>query len=316
MSKKHTGLGRGLDELIRGGTAKVQPEAKEAPAAAAAAMEPVAGTVVRLPVAKIEKSPWQARRHFGEEELAELSASIKEHGVLQPVLVRRKGEGYELIAGERRLRAAEAAGLSEIPAQVKETTDEAAMALALIENIQREDLNLIEEAEGYRMLLRDFGLTQEEASARLGKPRATIANSLRLLDLSDELKRAVAEGRLSAGHAKVLLGAPEAERDGLGRRVMAQGLSVRALERLMAARRAEKRPAAVPVEVPSTTASARQMRALADRIQVELGTKVLLTPARTLSNGRKEAGRMVIEFYDEGDLTRLLETLNLADLAN
>ncbi|MBR6021023.1 MAG: ParB/RepB/Spo0J family partition protein, partial [Kiritimatiellae bacterium] len=274
-----------------------------------------APAVVRIPLAKIAKSPWQARRHFGEEELAGLSASIREHGVLQPVLVRRKDDGYELIAGERRFRAAEAAGLAEIPAQIKDTTDEAAMALALIENIQREDLNLIEEAEGYRMLLRDFGLTQEEASARLGKPRATIANALRLLDLSDELKRAVAEGRLSAGHAKVLLGAPEAEREGLARRVMAQGLSVRALERLLAARRAEKRPAPPPPPDPSS-AFARQLRALADRIQVELGTKVQLTPARTWSNGRKEAGRMVIEFYDEGDLTRLLETLNLADLAD
>lgn len=313
MGKKHTGLGRGLDELIRGGTAKATPEAKETPAAAAA--EPSAGSIVRVPVAKIGKSPWQARRHFGEEELAGLSASIKEHGVLQPVLVRRKGDGYELIAGERRLRAAEAAGLEEIPAQVKETTDEAAMALALIENIQREDLNLIEEAEGYRMLLRDFGLTQEEASARLGKPRATIANSLRLLDLSDELKQAVAEGRLSAGHAKVLLGAPDGDREGLARRVIAQGLSVRALERLLAARREEKKPA-TPVEPTRPTAASRQMRALADRMQQELGTKVQLTPARTLANGRKEAGRMVIEFYDEGDLTRLLETMNLGDLAD
>jgi ParB family chromosome partitioning protein len=319
-SVKHSGLGRGLDALIQGGVGVV-PKAPEAPKAEArkasvkAQPQQAQGSVGMVPVAQIRKCPWQARRHFGAEELEGLAASIKEHGVLQPVLVRRVEGGYELIAGERRLRAAEAAGLKEIPAQVKEASDEGSMVLALIENIQREDLNLIEEAEGYRMLIRDFSLTQESAAKRLGKPRATIANSLRLLDLSDELKRAVAEGRLSAGHAKVLLGAPEEVREALGRRVEAQGLSVRALERLVAALGAKKEPPKV-VQVSPHKRVERQLKALEGRMQQELGTKVQLVPSQVLPNGRREAGRMVIEFYDEEDLNRLLESMNLGDLAD
>jgi len=314
------GLGRGLDALIKGGLA---PEPKGPQKAATGggkpgartADAPAAGQAVQmLAVAKIGKCPWQARRRFGGEELDELAASIREHGVLQPVLVRRAKNGYELIAGERRLRAAELAGLKEIPALVKETSDETAVLLALIENIQREDLNLIEEAEGYRMLIRDFNLTQEQASLRLGKPRATIANSMRLLDLSDPLKQAVAEGRLSAGHAKVLLGAPEGIREALARRAMEQGLSVRALEKLVAAAVAPKTAKPAPKSAPSR--SDRQIKALADRMQQELGTKVQLIPSQVLPNGRREAGRMIIEFYDGDDLTRLLESMNLADLAD
>ena len=316
---KHSGLGRGLDALIQGGLGKEPAEAKVVPSKKDEAPKGGAATqgVAMVEIAKIAKCPWQARRHFGEEELAGLSASIREHGVLQPVLLRRVKGGYELIAGERRLRAAEAAGLKEIPAQVKEATDEASMVLALIENIQREDLNLIEEAEGYRMLIRDFSLTQESAAKRLGKPRATIANSLRLLDLTDELKQAVADGRLSAGHAKVLLGVEEALREPLARRVMAQGLSVRALEKLVAALAARgTAETKKPQEASPDRRVERQIKALADRMQQELGTKVQLVPSRALPNGRREAGRMIIEFYDEDDLSRLLESMNLGDLAN
>ena len=268
-------------------------------------------------IKSISKCPWQPRQHFGQEELEELSASIRERGILQPVLLRVVGEGYELIAGERRLRAAEAAGLKEIPALVQEATDDEVMELALIENIQRQNLNPIEEAKGYSFLLARFG-SQDEVARRVGKARPSVSNALRLLELSDAIKQAIVESRLSSGHAKVLLGVPEPLREKLAERVIKQGLSVRALEALVAGSRkkpttdvAEKKPDAAP---DADGANARQLRFLEEKIQQALGTKVQLVGSRVLADGRHEMGRMVIEFFDAEDLSRLLETLNLGDL--
>jgi ParB family chromosome partitioning protein len=327
---KHKGLGRGLDALIKGGATrpgiaaapKSAAAAPAAPAAPAAKAEPgtkAKGTVHLVPVHKIQKGPWQPRRRFAEEALKELADSIREKGVLEPVWLRRAGEIFHLIAGERRFRAAQLAGLPEIPALLHEVSDLEAREMSLIENLQRADLDLIEEAEGYRDLMREAGLTQEEVSKRIGKARATVANALRLLDLSDAVKRALSEGALTAGHAKVLLGAAAGDRDLLAARAIAQGLSVRALEKLVAdlGRPKPGQKAAAPAKgaAPADEKSARQLKFLADRMQQELGTKVSLTPARALADGKREMGRIVIEFFDNEDLSRLLETLNLGDLA-
>ena len=324
---KHKGLGRGLDALIKGGatrpgTAPAPKPAAAAPAAPAAKAEPgtkAKGTVHLVPVHKIQKGPWQPRRRFAEEALKELADSIREKGVLEPVWLRRAGEIFHLIAGERRFRAAQLAGLPEIPALLHEVSDLEAREMSLIENLQRADLDLIEEAEGYRDLMREAGLTQEDVSKRIGKARATVANALRLLDLSDAVKRALSEGALTAGHAKVLLGAAAGDRDLLAARAIAQGLSVRALEKLVAdlGRPKIAKKAAEPAKgaAAGDEKSARQLKFLADRMQQELGTKVSLTPARALADGKREMGRIVIEFFDNEDLSRLLETLNLGDLA-
>ena len=320
---KHRGLGRGLDALIKGGatrpgTEPAKPVARSGEHPKPAAAAETKGAVRLVPVHKIQKGPWQPRRHFAEEALKELADSIREKGVLEPVWLRPAGEIFHLIAGERRFRAAQLAGLLEIPAMLHEVSDLEARELALIENLQRADLDLIEEAEGYRDLMREAGLTQDEVSKRIGKARATVANSLRLLDLSDAIKRALSEGVLSAGHAKVLLGVETKDRDLLAARVVAQGLSVRALEKLVASlgqpkggkKAAEKKDAG-----PADDKSAKQLKFLADRMQQELGTKVSLAPARLLADGKREMGRIVIEFFDNEDLSRLLDMLNLGDLA-
>lgn len=324
---KHRGLGRGLDALIQGGAtrpgaAPAKGPAKAAAAAPAAKAGPAADAkraVHLVPVHQIQKGPWQPRRRFAPEALKELAESIREKGVLEPVWLRPAGEIFELIAGERRFRAAQEAGLAEIPALLHEVSVLEAREMALIENLQRADLDLIEEAEGYRDLMREAGLTQEEVSKRIGKARATVANAVRLLELSDGIKRALSEGALSAGHAKVLLGVEAKNRDLLAARVVAQGLSVRALEKLVAglaaAGQAKKKDAAKPLEPKPDDKSAKHLKFLADRMQQELGTKVLLAPARLLADGKREMGRIVIEFFDNEDLSRLLETLNLGDLA-
>lgn len=287
-----------------------------APAPAPAKPEGTSYRKVQLiALSSISKCPWQPRQHFGEAELSELAASIRERGILQPVLLRVVGDGYELIAGERRLRAAEAAGLKEIPALVQEATDDEVMELALIENIQRQDLNPIEEAKGYSILLARFG-SQDEVARRVGKARPSVANALRLLELSDGIKQAIVAGRLSAGHAKVLLGAPEPLREKLAERVIRQGLSVRALEAIVNPEKKKPVPGAEkPAAEPRTDTSAdQQLKFLAEKIQQELGTKVTLFAARSLPNGRREMGRIIIEFFDGEDLSRLLETLNLSGL--
>jgi ParB family transcriptional regulator, chromosome partitioning protein len=322
---KHRGLGRGLDALIQGGATRpgAAPKPVAKPSVPVHKPVPVAqgkGAVHMVPVHKIQKGPWQPRRRFAEEALKELADSIREKGVLEPVWLRPGEEIYELIAGERRFRAAQAAGLLEIPALLHEVSDLEAREMSLIENLQRADLDLIEEAEGYRDLMREAGLTQEDVSKRIGKARATVANALRLLDLSDPIKRALSEGVLTAGHAKVLLGAAPAQRDLLAARVVAQGLSVRALEKLLAGLaagdpRKKKAEAKKPAAGGGDEKGAKQLKFLADRMQQELGTKVVLSPARIGADGKREMGKILIEFFDNEDLSRLLETLNLGDLA-
>lgn len=302
MATKPGGLGRGLGALI-----------KDAPGAAPDAISPPPETTAlgprRIPVGAIRAGPWQPRQMFEESALAELAQSIREHGVLQPLLLRRAGPHYELIAGERRFRAAQAAGLPDVPALVLDVSDQSALELALIENLQRADLNLLEEAEGYRALMEKFNLTQEDIAARVGKARSTVANALRLLELPVVVRQLVAERRLSPGHAKALLGLVQArDQEALAQKAVHEDWSVRQLEKVVnrlkhGVRRARPRAADIPES---------HIKYVTDRLHQKLGTGVRLQPCRTLPNGRKAKGTLEIDFYSPDELDRILVILGLS----
>jgi ParB family chromosome partitioning protein len=292
MPKKH-GLGRGLGALIKDGTSRPEPE----PAA-----------TLRVQIDRIAGNSLQPRRVFEPDAMAELAASVRERGILQPLLVRSQGDGFELIAGERRLRAAVDAGLKEVPVIVSNAGDAEALEIALVENLQREDLNAIEEAEGYRTLAERFDLTQDQIAARVGKARASVANSMRLLELPAEIKDHVAAGRLSAGHAKLLAGL-DSERDQLlfCRTAVSGNLSVRNLEKVIwKAGRAPRKPRAVRNDIPPD-----HLADLSDRLHRHFGTNVRITPSRTFANGKKGKGAIEIDFYSNDDLDRILELLGV-----
>lgn len=244
-------------------------------------------------IALIRPNPFQPRHHFEDAAIAELAESIRQKGILQPLLVRRVDGGYELIAGERRLRAAQRAGLDSVPVLVRDASDAEALELALIENIQRENLNPIEEARAYRRLLEEFDLTQDEVAARVGKERSTVANSLRLLQLPDEVKAEIERGVLSAGHARALAGADsDAAKIRLSREVIARKLTVRQTEQL--AKRTRQ-----PLSA--------DFQAVGQRLTEALGTRVRLQPSR---NG---AGRIQIEYYSLQELNGLIDRLAALD---
>ncbi len=276
MVQKH-GLGRGLGALIPGA---------EAPGA----------VTLEIPLAELEANPLQPRRHFEQAALEELAATIREHGVLTPVVVRRAREGYQVIAGERRIRAARMAGLNRIPAVVREASDAQALQVALVENLQREDLNPVEAAEAYRRLVDEFGLTQEEVAGRLGRDRSSVANALRLLRLPKRIREDLAAGVLSEGHARALLGL-EKPTDQLNARdtVVERGLTVRATEALVRRLRG-----GVPTKGDRPAAADPNLQALEDRLRTALGTKV-----RILREGK--AGVVEISFFSDDDLTRLVD---------
>lgn len=306
MSTRRGGLGKGLGALIpKAGTvaANVTPAPME-PAA------PGSSDVRYVAVAKIQRGSWQPRRQFHSDTLDELVQSVREHGVLQPLLVRPAGEEFELIAGERRLRAAIAAGLSEVPVRVIVAADREALEMALVENLQREDLDPIEEAEGYRALAERFSLTQEQIAERVGKSRAAVANAVRMLTLPDNVKTMLQQGTLSAGHAKVLLGLSiPGEQEDLARRCVAQGWPVRELERVVARLlRGPRRRRAAASDIPEV-----HLKDIEERLKQKVGSPVRVTPSRTLSNGRKGAGRIEIEFYSPDDLDRLLLILGISE---
>lgn len=304
MATKPGGLGRGLGALI-----------KDAPVAAPDSISPPPETAApapgprRIPVSAIRAGSWQPRQTFDEAALAELAQSIREHGVLQPLLLRRAGPHYELIAGERRFRAAQAAGLADVPALVLEVSDQSALELALIENLQRADLNLLEEAEGYRALAEKFNLTQEDIAARVGKARSTVANALRLLDLPVVVRQLIAERRLSPGHAKALLGLDQArDQEALAQKTVQEDWSVRHLEKVVnrlkhGVRRARPRAADIPES---------HIKYVTDQLHQKLGTGVRLQPCRTLPNGRKAKGTLEIDYYSPDDLDRILVILGLS----
>ena len=274
-----SGLGRGLSALI--------------PQAVAAAPAPV-----EIPIDQIERNPRQPRSAFAEEGLDQLADSIRAHGVLQPIVVTETLAGYRLVAGERRIRAARLAGLDRIPAVVRPSADRDQLELSLVENLQRADLNPMEEATAFRHLVEDFGLTQDEVATRVGRARSTVANTLRLLDLEPPVREAIAAGRISEGHGRALLGlSPTAQRELLAL-AMARSLSVRQVEEL--ARRLRE-PAARTARRAARPADPELERVEED-LRRALGTKVSMTRTR-------RGGRIVIEFYSDEELGRLYDRL-------
>lgn len=255
----------------------------------------------KVSIDKINPNPNQPRTHFNETLLNELADSIRENGVLQPLLVRKKGEGYEIIAGERRYQASKIAGLEELPVIVKEVDDQKMLELALIENLQRSDLNPIEEAKGYRQLIKASGMTQEALSKAVSKSRSSITNSLRLLDLPEPVQQYLFDGRLTAGHARAILAVPYGEqRIKLADKVVAEGLSVRATENLAPLFSVGETPRAPrPVMPQSYKRAARVLR------------QALNTNVKVKSTRGKN--KIEIEFKDEEELTRILASMVSGD---
>ncbi len=269
-------LGRGLDALLPG-TADVG--------------------VREIEVGRIERNPDQPRQRFEQGALAELAASIREHGMVQPLVVSRlDGERYRLVIGERRWRAAQLAGLTQVPVVVKEATEQATLELALVENVQRADLNAVEEAEAYGRLMQEFGLTQQQVADRVGKSRAAVANTVRLLSLPETLKRAVVEERITEGHARAILGLRERQQQiAVLERVEREGLTVRQTEELV---RRLNEPA------PSRPQPQRDpdIARIEDDLRRTLGTRVSVRPG-------KRGGRIVIEYYSDDEFQGLYERL-------
>lgn len=255
----------------------------------------------KVSIDKINPNPNQPRTHFNETLLNELADSIRENGVLQPLLVRKKGEGYEIIAGERRYQASKIAGLEELPVIVKEVDDQKMLELALIENLQRSDLNPIEEAKGYRQLIKASGMTQEALSKAVSKSRSSITNSLRLLDLPEPVQQYLFDGRITAGHARAILAVPyEEQRIKLADKVVAEGLSVRATENLAPLFSVGETPRAPrPVMPQSYKRAARVLR------------QALNTNVKVKSTRGKN--KIEIEFKDEEELTRILASMVSGD---
>lgn len=264
-----------------------------AAAAPARVQEPAAGLVLQLDIDLIDPSPFQPRTRFAQGALDELAQSIRQTGIVQPIAVRRNGQRYQLLAGERRWRAAQLASLHRVPAIIHDVPDEKAVEITLVENLQREDLNPIEQAQAFDRLIQEFHLTQEEAAARTGKERATVANALRLLRLEKPIREMVEDGRLTAGHARALLAIEnEPLRMETARRASRGSVTVRQIERL--ATRARHRVQAPQAGIDANT------RAALDEMQRILGTRVMIHP-----HGPGRPGQIIIEYYTEADLDRL-----------
>ena len=284
MAAKKGGLGRGLDALFADNS-----------------IEEIASTsAVKLKIMDIEPTRDQPRKIFDEDALAELADSIAKHGVIQPLLVRPMPDGsYQLVAGERRWRASRMAGLTEVPVVIKELSDDEAMALALIENLQREDLNAIEEAQGIKALMDTLSLTQDEAAERVGKSRPAVANALRLLKLPDSVIALVSDGKLSPGHARALLGFKD-EQDIIETAdlIIEKGLTVRDVEKLVKKRNKE----------PKAEKPAARRASYYDEVELAL-TDFLGRKVKVGTKPGKESGVLEIDFFDKDDLTRLADAL-------
>ncbi|HZJ77302.1 MAG TPA: ParB/RepB/Spo0J family partition protein [Clostridia bacterium] len=285
MAARKSGLGRGLDALFADNSVE----------------EGSLSSAVKLKLMDIEPNKEQPRKNFDEDSLSELAESISKYGVIQPLLVRPLTDGaYQLVAGERRWRAARIAGLTEVPVVIKELSDDEAMALALIENLQREDLNPIEEALGYQLLMDKFSLTQEETADRVGKSRPAIANALRLLRLPSEVTDMVNLGKVSAGHARALLSfKDETTLVETAHLIDKKGLSVREVERLARSSNKEK----------STQGQSTRRDSFFDEVELSL-TQGLCRRAKVITKSKSEAGTLEIAFYDKEDLNRIASALN------
>ena len=293
--KSNRRLGRGLDALFN--TPSPQQSAPAAPVVESALRD--------LPISEIRSNPYQPRKHFSPTELRELEESLKANGLLQPVAVRpaKDGRGYELIAGERRLRAATSLGWTEIPAVVKDLNDGELLTLALVENLQRFDLNPVEEAEGYERLIKEFGHTQQSVADMVGKDRSTVANAVRILQLPPEVRELLQQGKLTVGQARPLLGIESSRVPSLAAQIVAEGWS---------AREVEKRVREVPAATDSKRGRPRkednrpaEVRSLEQRLRKHLQTDVSIA----LKAGNR--GSIVVEFYSPDDLERVVEMMGL-----
>lgn len=287
-------LGRGLEALLGSGGGLASSDE---------------GALKSIPIAQIGRNPFQPRREFNAKELGELEESLKASGLLQPITVRRRHgkDGFELIAGERRLRAATRLGWKEVPAIIKDLDDKTILTLALVENLQRTDLNPIEEGEGYHRLSNEFGLTQQQIAETVGKDRTTIANMLRLLQLPEAVRKLLQDGQLTMGHAKVLLGLEDPSMiTSLAREIVTDGLTVREVERrlreFVGPRTGKK--AGRPRSADRLPPEARRIE---DRLRRFLQTDV------TLSLGKNNRGSLTVHFYSADDLERLLEVMRVPD---
>ncbi len=323
MAAGKTRLGRGLSGLISGGMAADSKgktavtgsaanggKKKESEAAIASAPAAVDGGAAlpgfaEIPVKKIEANPYQPRKEFDPEQLRELADSIRAEGLLQPVVVRQVGDRFQLIAGERRWRACQSLQLKTIPARIIEASDASSASISLIENLQRAELNAIEESLGYASLIRDFDLTQEEVAERVGKGRATVANALRLLGLNREIQGYLGKGLISTGHAKLLLGVEgEAEQTMLARKILEEGLSVRAVEKLVKNLKIRKSGNGFGERADPGESETAAVRDIEKQISTRLNTRVALKHS-------PKKGKIVIEYYGNEDLQRILERIGI-----
>lgn len=318
MAKRQS-LGKGLGALMPNvpretsaspakveptGPAAAPPPRRAGKVTAAADLVDVAGlALVEAPISQISPNPHQPRSVFDEEAMAELVHSIKEIGLLQPLVVRRTGSGYELVAGERRLRASKKAGLKTVPVLVRDTTDDAMLRDALLENLHRSQLTALEEAAAYQQLLSDFGCTQDELATRLGRSRPQVTNTLRLLNLPVAVQRRVAAGVLSAGHARALLSLAEpADMEHLAARIVAEGLSVRSVEEIISVGGAGSRKPAGRAAQSSTAMSAPGLTGISDRLSDRLDTRVKVQMGRA-------RGKVIVEFATLADLQRIVDII-------
>lgn len=329
QGKKRSSLGRGLGSLL-GGTPDLNPSVavdsvaksaqeattpsgQESAVAAAPVVKiveapiPEESKIWNLAIDRLEPNTQQPRQIFEQEPLKELAQSIKENGILQPIVARRLDERrFEIIAGERRWRAAQIAGLHEVPVILKKVTEKNSLELAILENIQRENLNILEEGEAYQLLMDRYDLTQQEVADKLGKDRSSIANSLRMLGLPAELKTLLRKNDLSAGHAKVLLGLDDAKKQiEIGQQVVAEKLSVRATEKLVAKAKTFQRQDDKPGQPLNLDVSKKLVEGLSSELQKLVGTKVTIDYA----DGK---GKLQIHFYSDDQLTQIVEKIREA----
>jgi ParB family transcriptional regulator, chromosome partitioning protein len=299
MADKPRRLGRGLEALI--GAASAPPHVPTPTVSAATVPE---SPLRQIALDRIRPNPFQPRKEFREEDLTQLQSSLAATGLLQPITVRQAGDHFELIAGERRLRAATRLGWTEIPAIVKDYDDKALLTLALVENLQRADLNPIEEAEGYSRLVSEFDLTQQEVATIVGKDRSTVANSLRLLNLPAAIRAMVQESRLTVGHARALLAiASERVMVDLAREAVAKNLSVRDVERRVKQATTSTRPPSTKAAGTTDSARSAEIRRVTERLRRRLQTDV------AVDIDEKDRGQLRITFYSADDLNRLIELI-------